>query len=375
MQCLGYKDRMDKTPLYQQIAEAVRQDILYGSLPPSARLPSVREMAQRWHCTVGTVQRAYAELGREGLVTTRGGQGTRVGVMVAPQTLSSAPLRHASLVNHAERFLLEMLAAGHEVSDVEQAMRTALDRWRVVEQRPDHSTQGELRFVGSHDPAVALIAERFDHIAPGSTLRVSYAGSLGGLIALAQGEADLAGCHLWDAGCDCYNVSFVQHLLPGRRVALLTLAQRRLGLIVPVGNPQGVQGLADVVRGELHFVNRQPGAGTRVWLDAQLRRLAVNPRRVLDYQREVATHSAVAEEIASGRADAGLGVEAAALAYGLGFVALTTERYDLVIPAEIWRTEPVQHLAAWLATGTAQAAITGLGGYETAETGTIRWVE
>ena len=95
------------------------------------------------------------------------------------------------------------------------------------------------------------------------TLHLSFNGSLGGLIALAQGEADLAGCHLWDAATDTYNTPFVQRLLPGRRVLLLTLAHRRLGLVLaratrlasPVAGP-GSRGV--------RFVNRQPGAGTRV---------------------------------------------------------------------------------------------------------------
>ena len=78
--------------------------------------------------------------------------------------------------------------------------------------------------------------------------------------------------------------------------------------------------------------------------------------------------------MAEGHAEAGLGVEAAALAYGLGFVLLTTEPYDLVIPAEAWETEPVQALAAWLSTEDACEAITGLGGYETGDTGQMTWV-
>lgn len=366
---------MDTTPLYQQIAENVRQGILYGGLKPGDQLPSVREMAQRWHCTVGTVQRAYAELGREGLVTSRGGQGTRVVETAAQRAAAPASLRRARLVNQAEHFLLELMAAGHAAEEVEQALRVAVDRWRAVERAPATGPAAALRFVGSHDPAVALIAERFDAIAPGSKLQVSYAGSLGGLMALARGEADLAGCHLWDAQSDRYNVSFVQHLLPGRRVALLTVAHRRLGLIVAAGNPAGVTGLADLAQGGLRFVNRQPGAGTRVWLDAQFRRSGVDPTTVADYGREVATHSAVAEEVAVGRADAGLGVEAAALARGLGFVPLTTERYDFVVPAESWILAPVQQLADWLRSEPAKAAIAALGGYETGETGSVWWVD
>ena len=82
----------------------------------------------------------------------------------------------------------------------------------------------------------------------------------------------------------------------------------------------------------------------------------------------------MARAVAEGRADAGLGIEAAALSYGLGFVFLATEPYDLVIPAEMWDTAPVQALAAWLNTEDTRAVIAGLGGYEIAETGRVAWV-
>ena len=160
-----------------------------------------------------------------------------------------------------------------------------------------------------------------------------------------------------------------RRLLPGRRIAPLTLAHRRLGLIVPPGNPAGLTGLADLTQPGLRFINRQRGAGTRVWLDAQLRRLGIPAASIAGYEREAATHEDVARAVAEGRADAGLGIEAAALSYGLGFVFLATEPYDLVIPAEMWDTAPVQALAAWLNTEDARAVIAGLGGYEIARQG------
>lgn len=367
---------MDKTPLYQQIAEAVRQEILYGELVPGDRLPSVRKMAARWQCTPGTVQQAYQELARQGLVTSRPGQGTRVATALTTAATRlaehQAPLRQAALVNQAERFLLEVLKAGYSPAEVEQALRMALDRWRAMAQKTLRPTRDTLRFVGSHDPAVTLIAGRFGEIAVGYTLQVAYSGSLGGLMALARGEADLAGCHLWDEESDSYNAPFVRRLLPGREVVLLTLAHRRLGLMVLPGNPAGVVGLQDLARTGLRFVNRQRGAGTRVWLDAHLRRLSIAPARIVGYEQEALTHSEVARAVAEGRADVGLGVEAAALAYGLTFVPLTQERYDLVMLADVWQTEPVQTLARWLRTDEARSAIVELGGYDTAESGCVR---
>ncbi len=338
----------DRTPLYLQIAESIRQEIVYGVLHPGDALPSLRANAERWRCTVGTVQRAYAELAREGLVTTRFGQGTRVAKATAPAG-TAAPLRRATLANQTERFLLDMLAAGYAADEVAQALRLALERWQSMAGAHPPAPEQTLRFAGSHDPVVSLLATAFDQIAPGWTLAVRFSGSLGGLMALAQGEADLAGCHLWDQASDSYNRAFVEHVLPGRSVALLTLAHRR-------------------------FINRQRGAGTRVWLDEQLHAAGVDVAAIAGYDVEVATHSAVAESVAAGQADVGLGIEAAALARGLGFVPLASERYDLAIPAAVWAQPAVQALAEWLASAAAKAAIDTLGGYDTAETGRIIWV-
>jgi molybdate-binding protein/DNA-binding transcriptional regulator YhcF (GntR family) len=365
---------LDRTPLYLQIAESVRQEIAYGALAAGASLPPLRAAAQRWRCTVGTVQRAYAELAREGLVTTRYGQGTRV-AEAAPAGRVAGPLRHAGLINQTERFLLEMLAFGYGAGEVEQALRLALERWQSMAAMQPPARPQTLRFAGSHDPAIVLLAAAFGEIAPGWALEVRFSGSLGGLMALAQGEADLAGCHLWDQTSDSYNAPFVQHLLPGRPAALLTLAHRRLGWITPAGNPQRIVSLADLVRPGLRFINRQRGSGTRVWLDAQLHAAGVDAAAVAGYQQELVTHTAVAEAVAAGLADVGLGIETAALAQGLGFAPLASERYDLVIPAAVWMRPAVQALAHWLGSAAAREAIDVLGGYDTAETGRVVWVE
>ncbi|MFQ5611805.1 MAG: substrate-binding domain-containing protein [Anaerolineae bacterium] len=364
---------MPEPPLYVQIADTIRQDILKQLFRPGDRLPSMREMAARWGCTIGTVRRAYEELSRQGLVVSRAGQGTRV--VAAPPANAAGPLRRVALVHRAEAFLLEVLTAGYAPAEVEGALRLALDRWRTLKREPATWPENSLHFVGSHDPAVTLISAHFTDIAPGCTPELTFAGSLGGLMALAQGEADLAGSHLWDEESATYNFPFVRRLLPGRQVALLTLAHRRLGLIVRPTNPNSVAGLEDLARPGLRFVNRQSGAGTRVWLDARLRDLEIPPQGIKGYNEEAQTHSAVARTIAEGKADVGLGIEAAALAYGLDFLPLTTERYDLVIPVETWERPPLQSLARWLATDAAKSEIAALGGYEVGQTGQVAWVK
>lgn len=358
---------MDETPLYQQIAESIRQEILYGRLQPGDTLPAVRALAQKWDCTPGTVQRAFQELARQGVIESRRGRRSRVSAL---PNEGNRQLHLAELIHKTESFLLEVLAAGYSSQEVEGAVRLALDRWRALSEQSTPAPERTLRFAGSHDLALSAIAARFPAITGGFQLQTVFSGSLGGLIALARGEAELAGSHLWDETEDSYNLSTVRRLLPGQQTILITLAQRRLGLITPPGNPAGARDLHDLAR--LRFVNRQRGAGTRVWLDAQLRRLDIDPRTLAGFEVEVLTHGDVAQQVATAQADVGLGIEAAALAYKLGFVPLTTERYDLVMSGEIYQHPAVQALAQWLAGEEAKGIIAGLGGYETAETGHIR---
>lgn len=367
----------ESVPLYLQIAESVRRRIAAGELAPGDRLPPVREMASEWGCTPGTVGRAYAELRREGLVVGHRGGGTRV----APSPLHgpATRLRWANLVNRAERYLLEALGAGHTPEEAQAALGVALARWQESAQPKRHAAKraprrASLRFAGSHDLVVEQLAGHLRRETPGLTLEVQYVGSLGGLMALARGEADLAGAHLWDEATDTYNAPYVARVLPGRRVVLLTLAHRRLGLLIAPGNPFALQGLRDLVRSGLRFVNRQRGSGTRVWLDAHLRAVGVDGLQITGYEEEETTHLGVARAVAEGRADAGLGIQAAALAYGLDFLPLALERYDLVIPEEVWPTPPCQTLVEVIRSSAFRAAVEAVGGYETEETGTVRWV-
>lgn len=365
---------MDRRPLYLQIAETIRQELLEGRLRPGSALPSVREMAERWKCTPGTVQQAYKELTRQGIAVSRPGQGTHIG-SASSAAADTIPLRRATVVHQAEAFLLEMLSAGYTIAETENGFRAALDRWRALSATTPPADGQILRFSGSHDPAVSLVASRFGELCAGCTLQIAFAGSLGGLIALAEGTADIAGSHLWDEESNTYNAPFVRRLLPGRRVALLNLAHRRLGLITPPGNPMNLTSLADLAQAGVRFVNRQRGTGTRVWLDAQLRRAGIDSSAVSGYHREVTTHAEVARAVAEDQANVGLGIQTAAMAYGLGFVPLATEPYDLIIPIESWSLPPVQALAAWLASAEGRAAIEAQGGYETANTGHITWID
>jgi putative molybdopterin biosynthesis protein len=364
---------MPENFLYQQIAEQIRQEILTGKIKPGDQLTPIRRMASQWDCTIGTVQKAYQELTKQGLVTSRAGRGTKVVEGLPAHT--ETPLRRAALIHRAAAFLLEVLTAGYSPPEVESAVQEALNRWRTLEKVDSSPPPKTIRFSGSHDLVITWLASNFYDISPEFEFHIQFNGSLGGLIALAEGKSEIAGCHLWDQESDTYNLPFVRRLFPGQKMAVQTLAHRRLGLIIAKGNPKHVDGLKDLIRQDLRFANRQLGSGSRVWLDANLHKQGLYADQIKGYGNEKATHFEVALAVAEAEADIGLGLEAAAHSYKLDFIPLTFERYDLVIPAKSIDHSPVQNLMNWLKSPKAKAEIVEFKGYDTQQTGQLVWIE
>jgi len=157
-------------------------------------------------------------------------------------------------------------------------------------------------------------------------------------------------------------------------VVLVTLVHRQQGLIVARGNPKGIQGLEDLTRPDVRFVNRQRGSGTRILLDYHLQRLGIEPHQVQGYDQEEYTHLAVAAAVASGRADVGLGIAAAAQALNLDFLPLFTERYDLVVPREYMDHPLLAPLWQVLEDAAFRQDVMRLPGYDVSEMGRVREV-
>jgi putative molybdopterin biosynthesis protein len=225
--------------------------------------------------------------------------------------------------------------------------------------------------IGSHDLTLDLLSSEFSKAHTGLSLSSSNVGSLGGLIALQRGEAHLAGSHLLDEQTGEYNVAYVRRYLPGRSVVLVNLVHRDQGLIVPKGNPKGLRGLDDLLHNDVQFVNRQRGAGTRVLLDYQLAQLGASHDQIQGYQREEYTHLAVAAAVAGGSADTGLGILAAARALGLDFVPLMKERYDLVIPREVYESDLLRRLLELIRGPDFRRQVEALGGYDVSRMGEV----
>lgn len=223
--------------------------------------------------------------------------------------------------------------------------------------------------IGSHDLIIDLLAQYLSK--RGRRFVSANVGSQAGLVALRRGEAHLAGCHLLDPESGEYNVRFVQQYLPGIPIRLISLVGREQGLIVSKGNPLQLSSLADLERTEVRFVNRQRGAGTRVLLDYHLGRLGIVPESVTGYDQEEYTHLAIAAAVASGRADCGLGITAAARALDLDFLPLYQERYDLVVPRVYAESELLQPLFDLLEEPEFRGEAARLPGYDIAWMGKI----
>ena len=229
--------------------------------------------------------------------------------------------------------------------------------------------------IGSHDLTIDLLAQFVAERHEGLRLSSANVGSLGGLVALRRGEAHLAGTHLLDPQTGVYNLSYVRRYLPGQEVALVTLVGREQGWIVPPGNPKGLSSWADAARPDVRLVNRQRGAGTRVLLDYELGRLGIAPERVRGYEQEEYTHLGVAAAVASGTADAGLGIQAAARALRLDFVPLAHEPYELAIPRPFYEGELLRPLLDLLHDDAFRAAVAALPGYDVSVMGGVRFVQ
>jgi molybdate-binding protein/DNA-binding transcriptional regulator YhcF (GntR family) len=358
---------MPSKQIFQQIVDTIRHDIYTGKLQSGDALPAVRTLAKQYGCAPGTVSRAYRQLTDDGLITSRVGQGTRV-ADVKPMRQDDR-LQQLNLVNRVEGFVLDLLGVGHTTAAIESAMRQALDN--IAGQQGLLNRDHPLRFVGSHDPALSMTSSR---IASNYLIDLNFTGSMNGLLELSRGNADFSGCHLYDSETHSYNTPFVARLFSGREVGLVTLASRRLGLIVAKDNPLAIYSLYDLLRHDVRFVNRQAGAGTRLWFDNQLVSLGIPVKHIGGYEQVANTHSVVAKQVAEGAVDVGVGVEAAAQMYGLGFVPLTMEQYDLVIPIECWNLPAMQALVGSLYLDETRRAIDALGGYDTSKTGTLNWL-
>ncbi len=222
------------------------------------------------------------------------------------------------------------------------------------------------------DPAVFLLGEYVRRRVHGASVVGWTMGSTAALKALKQGEVHVAGIHVVDPNTGESNLPFLRRHLRASEVKVVTFAQWEQGLMVRPGNPLGIRAVEDLARPDVSIVNREPGAAARLLLDRKAAEAGIQASRLIGYRRLAFSHLEVARLVAEGQVDVGIGIGSAARLFGLVFLPLLKERYDLVIPHSLLEAHPtVPLLLDTLASRAFHREVDALGGYDTQHTGRI----
>lgn len=294
-------------------------------------------------------------------------------LMAAPATLTLLARTLKQSPAWVRHHILALESAGLiEISEVrktgkvmEKFYRAKADALLVQEIILPKSKKPSVIFSGSHDIALENVTE---YLAKHVNLLSLPVGSLDGLVNLRQGLCQISGSHLLDENGE-YNTPFVKHLFPDRDVDIVTLAYRTQGLMIASGNPKGIKSIADIARPNVRFVNRNPGSGTRLWLDAELRKKKIPVEKITGYENQVKTHSEAANLVIQNKVDVSLGLQAAAHQNGLGFIPLFEERYDLILPRE--QETNLSPLLEYIQTASFREMLDSLTGYDAHHSGEL----
>jgi putative molybdopterin biosynthesis protein len=237
--------------------------------------------------------------------------------------------------------------------------------------RPLEQIERNLVVVGSHDLCLDVIGDLLHEQQTGLTLSSSHVGSFGGIMAIKAGRCHLAGSHLLNPEDGSYNTATIRKHLADVPVRLVHLVERQQGFMVRPGNPKRILDFSDLTRGDVVFINRQGGSGTRVLLDYELEKRGLSSKGICGYETEEFTHMAVAVAVVSGAADVGLGVLSAARALGLDFLSVTSEQYDLIVPEVHFESVSVGCLMDVIRSPEFARRVADLGGYRTDRTGEV----
>lgn len=225
------------------------------------------------------------------------------------------------------------------------------------------SAAGNRLLVAGCDPAIPVLS-RYAREA-GVELVVAHRNSSQALALLKQGAVHIAGTHLRDDATGESNTPAIAREFARDSVAVISYAEWEEGIVTAWGNPRRIRAVEDLASRRVTIVNRESGAGSRRLLDSQLKRAGIPPERLRGYEREAEGHLAVAWQVKSGAADAGIATRAAARVFGLGFVPLVSERYDLVVRRRDLALPAIQRLFEILGHQAFRREIQMLGGYDT----------
>jgi molybdate-binding protein/DNA-binding XRE family transcriptional regulator len=220
------------------------------------------------------------------------------------------------------------------------------------------------------DPAISVLQREVER-RTGLDVLLAVCSSQQALEWLREGKVHIAGSHLRDPETGEFNLPWVQRLFPKKDTVVVTFARWEEGIVVGPGNPKRIKRVEDLARKDVSFVNRDAGSGSRLLLDTRLAAVGIDAQRVDGYAREVASHLEAAQLVLSGEVDCCLATRLAAQVFGLDFIPLDSERFDLVTLQSHLQLPGVQALLESLNRATLRRQLEVLAGYDTTQTGTV----
>jgi putative molybdopterin biosynthesis protein len=220
------------------------------------------------------------------------------------------------------------------------------------------------------DPATSFLSHMVER-ASGVEIVAAAGSSKLALKWLKEGTVHIAGSHLEDPQTGEFNLPFLRKEFAGEELTVVTFARWEEGLVLAPGNPKKVRGVEDLARADVRFINREVGSGSRGLAEQLLASAGMKPAQVPGFARTGYGHLAVAYSVLAGEADVCLATRSAARAFGLDFLALRSERYDLVMRRKTAELPAAQAFLDVLQRASLRRKLETLAGYETTETGTV----
>jgi molybdate-binding protein len=221
------------------------------------------------------------------------------------------------------------------------------------------------------DPATSLLARMVEKLS-GVEIVHAPASSQLALDWLRDEKVHIAGSHLQDTETSDFNLPFVRRQFPNRDMVVVTFARWEEGFVVGAGNPKDIHGIADLVRGDVKLINREPGSGSRSLLDRLARDAGIAVKTIEGYGRIAFGHLSAAHAVFAGQADCCVATRSAARTFRLDFVPLRSEQYDFVLHRSSLELAGIQALLDTLQRATLRRKLEVLAGYDTSQTGIVR---
>jgi excisionase family DNA binding protein len=326
-------------------------------------------------CRFGRIFDLFLKIGNEQLYPF-----WQIGPFMAKEMLNTSEVAEYLRITDAQvyKLLKQRRIPGSRITGKWLFFKSVIDEWILEDasafvgaRHRRHAPDHHIVVAGNNDGSLDLLAHIISDRYPDCIFSLSNVGSIAGLLALKSGCCHIAAVPFPDAGGGVYDRSILDGHLSGMQFAALNLVRRAQGLIVQKGNPLSIFSLKHLANKDVAFINQQKDSGTRILLDRLLKENRINSETIRGYSRIAYTQMEAALEIFHGAADAGLGTLAAARAFDLDFIPITTERFDLIIPATSYFSASIKMLRQVLNSEQLKSGLMQMGGYDVRDTGKI----